>query len=469
MTNNKQDTPDSKICPGISSTRAFIAGSGRGRLLWIMLIGSIVMALALPLGNILIIYPAFTDVLVRSIENDTEKIAAHLVPAELKFSEITKDSLTQRFYGDIYKLEHDFGIVSVKLYSNKGEILYSTEAQEIGSFTSQDYFFNIVSKGERHTKMIIKGSDSLEDTPVRYDIVETYFPIMNGKRFLGAFELYYDITETKGQLDALLFYSTLIMTVMAACLVISMLFLLRKEALKHMAENRAKILKADIDRITHHDLKTPFISILSGIEYLEKFTNLDNDQFSMITQMRDAADTGLDQINRSLGLYRMEKGTYVYTPQEMDILHLTQRVAGNLNDYALYHGVKMIITHGGKKVEEGDSIPFKAEETLCYTVMANLIKNSIEASERDDKVTINLDEKDGVALTVHNPTPVPEEIRQTFFDKYSTSGRPSGTGLGTYSAQLIVKTMGGTIALSTSQESGTLITVKLPWPTNPDE
>jgi len=434
-----------------------------------MLLGAIVMALALPLGNILIIYPAFTNVLVRSIENDTEKIAAHLVPAELKFSEINKDSLTDRFYGDIYKLEHDFGIVSVKLFSNKGEILYSTEAKEIGSFTSQDFFFNIVSKGKRHTKMVVKGGESLEGTQVKYDIVETYFPIMNGKRFLGAFELYYDITETKSQLDTLLFYSTLIMTVMAACLVISMLFLLRKEALKHMAENRAKVLKADIDRITRHDLKTPFISILSGIEYLDKFTNLDSEQLSMITQMRDAADTGLDQINRSLGLYRMEEGTYAYTPQEMDILHLAQRVAGNLNDYALSHGVEMVITHGGENVEEDDSIPFKAEETLCYTVMANLIKNSIEASERDDIVTIDLTEEDGVTLTVHNPTPVPEEIRQTFFDKYSTSGKSTGTGLGTYSAQLMVKTMGGSIALSTSQESGTLVTVELPWPTNPEE
>ncbi|MBF0398724.1 MAG: response regulator, partial [Desulfobacterales bacterium] len=42
-----------------------------------------------------------------------------------------------------------------------------------------------------------------------------------------------------------------------------------------------------------------------------------------------------------------------------------------------------------------------------------------------------------------------------------TSGKKSGTGLGTYSAKLMAETLGGTISMFTSENDGTTITVKL--------
>jgi signal transduction histidine kinase len=53
-------------------------------------------------------------------------------------------------------------------------------------------------------------------------------------------------------------------------------------------------------------------------------------------------------------------------------------------------------------------------------------------------------------------------LRQNFFEKYSTYGKHKGTGLGTYSAKLIVETLKGTINLDTSVQSMTSIHVTLP-------
>ena len=67
-----------------------------------------------------------------------------------------------------------------------------------------------------------------------------------------------------------------------------------------------------------------------------------------------------------------------------------------------------------------------------------------------------------VCISVHNKGAVPESIRERFFDKYVTSGKRGGTGLGTYSARLMAENQRGTISLATSEAEGTRISVHLP-------
>ena len=53
-------------------------------------------------------------------------------------------------------------------------------------------------------------------------------------------------------------------------------------------------------------------------------------------------------------------------------------------------------------------------------------------------------------------------IRDRFFEKYATSGKKKGTGLGTYSARLMAKTQGGDIELDSSKPGMTGIVIRLP-------
>lgn len=470
---HKQTQPDNHASNAGSpfakewSSLSLLRLSSRWQSLWAMLVVAVIFALALPLANLFFVYPAFTDVLITSIEEDAKKLGNYLVPPELKHSEIRKERLSQRLYGDIYKLEHDFGIAKLRIFSPQGEVLYSTNSAEIGTHNTNAYFTETVSKGIVYTKMAEKGGLDMEGEPARLDVIETFLPLMNGDRFLGAFELLYDITERKGQLDRLILFSTILMTLMAACLVVAIAFLLKKEASHQLAQQRAEALKGDIERITQHDLKAPIIGILSGIQYLEKFTDVDSEQKNMLRQMHDAADRSVSMINGSLGLYKMEMGTYQYAPADMDILDVLRRAVWNLSEMTALNGVEVAITRGSNPVGDEDTFPFCAEEPLFYSLVTNLLKNAVEASTRGDRVLINLGEDGGVKLSIHNPAPVPKDIRQTFFDKYATSGKSSGTGLGTYSARLMALAMGGTIEMSTATASGTLITVRLPHPPKP--
>jgi len=59
-------------------------------------------------------------------------------------------------------------------------------------------------------------------------------------------------------------------------------------------------------------------------------------------------------------------------------------------------------------------------------------------------------------------------VRARFFQKYATSGKSAGLGLGTYSARLMARVQQGDIRMRTSEEEGTTVTVQLalaPLPT----
>jgi signal transduction histidine kinase len=65
-------------------------------------------------------------------------------------------------------------------------------------------------------------------------------------------------------------------------------------------------------------------------------------------------------------------------------------------------------------------------------------------------------------VTIHNQGAVPPELRPRFFDKFATSGKEGGAGLGTYSARLSAEAQGGRIAMETSEAGGTTLTIELP-------
>lgn len=67
-------------------------------------------------------------------------------------------------------------------------------------------------------------------------------------------------------------------------------------------------------------------------------------------------------------------------------------------------------------------------------------------------------------IRIHNQGAIPSDIRDRFFNKYTTSGKRKGTGLGAYSAKLIAHTQQGEIRMVTSEEEGTSIIIYLNRP-----
>ncbi len=98
------------------------------------------------------------------------------------------------------------------------------------------------------------------------------------------------------------------------------------------------------------------------------------------------------------------------------------------------------------------------------TALHNLLINALEASMPSGAIAVGLTSSDhDCTINITNNGVVPIEIRDKFFDKYVTSGKFSGTGIGTYSARMMVRAMGGDITMSTSDvDNETVVTVRMP-------
>jgi signal transduction histidine kinase len=220
---------------------------------------------------------------------------------------------------------------------------------------------------------------------------------------------------------------------------------------------KAEELREHVERITRHDLKSPLSAILSLPQFLMEAPNLDGDQKDMVRMIMDAGRRMQGMINLSFSLYRMEQGQYELMPESLDAKRLIQTVWQDVGSpyRAANYGFRLDCP------DEPLTVP--GEELLCYTMLANLIKNALEASSSGDTVSVSLSREPGqLVIAVHNAQDVPTELRENFFDKYATAGKHGGTGLGTYSARLIAETHGGSVELDTGNGQGTWVRVRLP-------
>ncbi|MES2972109.1 MAG: PAS domain-containing protein [Pseudomonadota bacterium] len=229
---------------------------------------------------------------------------------------------------------------------------------------------------------------------------------------------------------------------------------LQNEALKENVR-----LREEVERIGRHDIKTPLNSIIAVPRLLREERELSADEDDLLGIVERAGYRILSMVNLSLDLYKMENGSYIFRPDAVDLAGLTAKVIADLRSHAASKGV-------GLDVVSDPVAPAYAwaEELLCYSLIANLLKNAVEASPEGARVTVTLarePEPGGVLMDIHNQGAVPLAIRSNFFQKYATAGKASGTGLGAYSAQLMARVQDGAITMRTSDVEGTTISVRL--------
>jgi DNA-binding response OmpR family regulator len=225
----------------------------------------------------------------------------------------------------------------------------------------------------------------------------------------------------------------------------------------------AEKLHEDIERITCHDLKTPLNAIINIPDILLMESNLPPEQIEWVQLIKSSGHRMLNIIDSSLSLYKIEQGTYEIAPVLFNLLPLITDIAKESAQDFTNKRIKLLQCFNGCSVEAGDVFILNAELMLCYTMLSNLIKNALEASPPDEVITVSFAQDDRWSfIDIHNMGAIPEEIRTGFFDKYVTCGKKRGTGLGTYSALLAARTHHGDISMQTSENTGTLISIRLP-------
>lgn len=225
---------------------------------------------------------------------------------------------------------------------------------------------------------------------------------------------------------------------------------------------RLEKLREDVARMIRHDLKSPLIGITGLAGLIAKGGGLTEKQRFAAEKIEALGQKMLNLIGRSRDIFQMEEGSYRLVPENVDLTPLVREVVDELKPLIKKNRTSVeIIPDDSEQQEKKYSIQGDAE--LLELLFSNLIKNAIEATPPSSPVRVSFFKTvSTVEVEIHNQGVIPEEIREKFFEAYTTSGKRDGSGLGTHSAQLVTRTHQGEISFTTSEEDGTTIRVSLP-------
>ncbi|MBF0481833.1 MAG: PhnD/SsuA/transferrin family substrate-binding protein [Desulfovibrionaceae bacterium] len=223
---------------------------------------------------------------------------------------------------------------------------------------------------------------------------------------------------------------------------------------------RLEQIKRDVELIVSHDLKSPLTGLINIPQMLMEEDNITPQQRDMLALVAAAGQKMLRQINSALELHKIESGTYRLKAQACDPAALVREYVDLMAAGARPGAERIRI----REQAAGEGAPaLQTDKLMLDIILMNLLRNAQEASDPNAPVFVDLSREAGsYVIAVSNSRPVPAEIRERFFEKYATAGKKGGTGLGTYSAAIMTRALGGTITMQTSEEAGTTVTVRLP-------
>ncbi len=228
-----------------------------------------------------------------------------------------------------------------------------------------------------------------------------------------------------------------------------------------LQENMA--LREHVERIARHDLKAPLSALIGLPQILLDNFDLPEDALAVVRLIEQAGHSMLEMLNQSLVLYRLETGTYVLAPHDLDLVDLLRRGCTRLQTMSVARGRRLVLRRHGLPVGQGDRLPYSGDEQLLETMVQNLVVNALEASPEGGEIVLDVRDAPGrVILAIANDGEVPPDIRPRMFEKYVTKGKRGGTGLGAYSAALAARAHGGRLALDAVTIGRTTVLVSLP-------
>ena len=104
-------------------------------------IACLLIATAFPIYSVFFVYPSFIKLLIKNAESDAISTATHLSRIIIpEISVLGKNSISDEVITEIEELTKDFQLERLKIFLNSGEIIYSTNPEDIGKLNKENYF-----------------------------------------------------------------------------------------------------------------------------------------------------------------------------------------------------------------------------------------------------------------------------------------------------------------------------------------
>jgi signal transduction histidine kinase len=219
-----------------------------------------------------------------------------------------------------------------------------------------------------------------------------------------------------------------------------------------LTERGTAELREQFVAVLGHDLRTPLASVLNGAQLLQR-RSLDQTAATVVERIRRSALRMAALVDDVLDLTRgrMGGGITLKLRDETSLADILQQVVAELRS-----------THPGRELHSEIDIaePVHCDPARLGQLLSNLLKNALVhgSAERPVRVAAHADDR-GLVLAVSNGGPaIPADTLGKLFQPYWRGKRRDvgeGLGLGLFIVAEITRAHGGTLDVSSTDESTT--------------
>ncbi|QHF04256.1 GAF domain-containing protein [Pseudomonas asturiensis] len=213
-------------------------------------------------------------------------------------------------------------------------------------------------------------------------------------------------------------------------------------------EQQAVRARDELVAVVSHDLRNPMtvISMLCGM--MQKSFSSDGPHTSRrissaIDTMQQAASRMNVLLEDLLDTSKIEAGRYTITPQPLEVSQIFEEAYSLLAPLAMDKSIEI-------SFDAEPDLKVKADPERLFQVLSNLIGNAIKFTPKLGKIGVAaMSNGEDIVFTVRDSGEgIPPDQLPHIFERYWTvkEGNPSGTGLGLYISQGIIKAHGGVLA-----------------------
>jgi signal transduction histidine kinase/CheY-like chemotaxis protein len=219
-----------------------------------------------------------------------------------------------------------------------------------------------------------------------------------------------------------------------------------------------------------HDLRTPLATITGMAQLIERQlrrdSTIESDRVQpRVAEIERSAERMAHMVDDLLDVTRLEMGSLpALTRSDTDLVALARHVVANQQRLAPAHLLRVTTNE--------IAIWGRWDASRLERVIANLLNNAVKYSPDGGTVTVEVryatDDPMGAAeiVVADSGIGIPEADLPHVFERFRRGGNVGaqikGTGIGLATVQQIVAQHGGTVALTSSEDAGTRVTVRLP-------
>ncbi|MEY3866206.1 MAG: hypothetical protein RLZZ338_97 [Cyanobacteriota bacterium] len=240
-----------------------------------------------------------------------------------------------------------------------------------------------------------------------------------------------------------------------------------------VAAESANRAKTQFLAIMSHELRTPLTCVIGISSTLLRWSFGESGtkpiplekQRNYLQNIHDYGEKLLELINDLLDLSQFESGNAILNISEFSLVKLASSTLRSMQDKALLKGVHLVLD---QQLEQGRDY-FRADRDRVKQILFNLLSNAIKFTPSGGTVILRVwQERNSVFWQIEDTgIGISEEQRSLLFQKFQQLDSPyrrqyGGTGLGLALTKQLVELHGGTIEVESTQDQGSIFTVKIP-------